>query len=397
MYRCLVVLVALGCSVLAPSAIGAPDDLTTDPRERGALLALPAVYQLRTEVTVEALVTDDGRRIRLPDGARRVGEIGTAFGVAPGGHVVAATHVAEPFGESLAVAVRISQLAVAGRPHGEDVARAWVRENRARAVGVTVVSRRLLQADAGGGEEASARWTPRLVRAERGSDLALLRIPEPGAPALELDESRTIGTPIATIGYGAAPRAAGPLTPAVRTGSLGRTGTAESRPGRLLLEVTTGVEKGDSGGPAVDPDGRVHGVVVLRSRGGGIIEPAGAVRELLAAAGLAPSTTATTDAFAAGMRKLWALDFEGAEGDLAAAEEAFPAHTLAAPQRARAEALAAADVELAPRRSRTRGFLLAFGTLAAAAALACGVGLATLGWNGLARRDRRRAAPRGDS
>ncbi|MGI9539497.1 MAG: S1 family peptidase [Miltoncostaeaceae bacterium] len=392
MDRRLVVLIALGCALLPPSAVGATDDLTTDPRERGALLALPAVYQLSTEVSVEALVTDDGRRIPVPPGARRVGEVGTAFGVAPGGHVVAATHVAEPFGESLAVAVRIAQLAVAGRSHGEGVARAWVREQRARAVGVTVVGRRLSQADAGGGRGESAHWTPRLVRAERDSDLALLRIPEPDAPALALDESRTIGTPIATIGYGGTAAAESPLAPAVKPGELGRSGTAESRPGRTLLEVTTGVEKGDSGGPAVDPDGNVHGVVVLRSDAGGIVEPAAAVRTLLAAEGLTPESTPATGAFTRGMSRFWALDFEEAARDLAVAEAAFPAHTLASRERARAETLSVAAVELAPRRSRTRGFLLAFGTLAAAAALACGLGLATLGWNGLVRRDHRRSS-----
>ncbi len=377
---------------LAASAAGAPpDDLTDDPRERGALLALPSVYRLTTEVTAEALVTEDGRRVSLPPGARRLGEVGTAVGVAPNGHLVSAAHVATPFGESLAVSARIAQLAVTGRPHSEAVARGWVRATGARAEGVRIVRRTIDQADAGAGADGLRAWTPTVVRSDRAADLAVLRIPAPGAPALDLDGSRTNGTPIATIGYGPSSEPRGPLEPAVRVGELGRTGTAKSRPGRRLLEVTTGVEQGDSGGPAVDAEGRVHGIVVLRSAEGGIVEPASAVRALLSDAGLSPATTPSADAFSSGMGRFWALDFDGAERDLAAAAAAFPAHTLAERQRARAAELGGAAVELGPDRARIRWFLLAFGVLAAAIAAGFAIGLGTIGWNDLVRRERQRS------
>ncbi len=361
----------------APAAASAlpPSDLSDDPLDRGALLALPGLYRLRVDVTVEALVTRDGRRLPVQAGVRRIATLGTAFGVAPGGYVVAAAHVVRPGGESLAVDARVNQLAAAGRRHDADIARRWVRRQGARAGGVRVVGRRLTQADAGQGAGASRSWTPRRVRIERRADLALLRILAPQAPALPLYAVQTEGTPVVTIGYGGEGIADAALTPVVRRGALGRSGTVRRATERTLTAVTTGVERGDSGGPAVDRDGQVRGVVVLRSADGGIVEPSQAIRKLMRAAGVVPEAGAAAARFRVAMGRFWALDFRGAARGFRSTLEAFDDHTLARRQLRRATALQRRPVGFAADGSLRR-FLLALAALSAVAAIGCSIALA---------------------
>ena len=362
----------------APATASAlPSDLSDDPLDRGALLALPGVYRLQVDVTVDALVTRDGRRQPVPAEVRRISTLGTAFGVAPGGYVVAAAHVARPGGESLAVDARVNQLAAAGRRHDPATARRWVRREGARAGGVRVAARRLTQANAGQGAGASRSWAPRPVRVERRSDLALLRIPAPQAPALPLSTIQTEGTPIVTIGYGGRDADA-ELAPVVRRGALGRSGTIRRAPERTLTAVTTGVELGDSGGPAVDGEGQVRGVVVLRSAAGGIVEPSQAVSQLVRSAGVFPESGAATARFRAAMRRFWALDFERAARGFRATLATFDDHTLARRQLVRATAFAEQPPGLAPD-GRLRRFLLALAALSAVAAIGCWIALLATG------------------
>ena len=107
------------------------------------------------------------------------------------------------------------------------------------------------------------------------ADLALIRIRAPAAPALPLDEAASSGTPVVTIGFGVGSSLDGPVRgenePAMRRGRLSRTGTLEAEDGeepRQAIAISVPVERGDSGGPVVDGDGRVRGIVTQRSRGG---------------------------------------------------------------------------------------------------------------------------------
>ena len=62
------VALTLALAALLAAAAGAaaapPDDLSADPLDRGALLALPSVYRVEMTMHVEALRTADGRRGR---------------------------------------------------------------------------------------------------------------------------------------------------------------------------------------------------------------------------------------------------------------------------------------------------------------------------------------------
>ncbi len=203
--------------------------------------------------------------------------------------------------------------------------------------------RRLVsQADAGGGNRRSSTFTPVQVVPSPTADLAALRINAPGAPALRLDEAATIGTPVVTIGFGRGSALDGPrrgdLEPEVRRGRLGRTGTLEDDDGpeREATVITVPVEPGDSGGPVVDAQGRVRGVVILREAPGGVAERATEVRQLLESIGVTPAEGRAAAAFRGAMEDLWRFDFAGAQEGFTTTLAAFGGHTLAGVERTRA-------------------------------------------------------------
>ena len=381
-------LTALALLGAAAGAAGAPpDDLSDDPLDRGVLLALPSLYRVEATMHVQALRTRDGRRVPIPPQGREIRERGSAFAVSPGGWLVTARHVVAPDGEALARLAYQNTLAHAQQPHSDAVAARWVRQTGARPVGARLVRLVVRQADAGEGAVGSRTYMPtRLVPSDR-ADLALLRIRAPGAPALTLDESASIGTPVVSLGFGTggafAEPARGPLEPAVRRGAIARTGLLESNPAeqRQAILVTIPLEPGDSGGPVIDAAGNARGVAVIRTEDGGIAERATEVRQLLERAGVEPGAGRSAQLFRGAMASFWDLDMAAAQRGLAAAERAFPDHTLAAREGRRARELAAADFDLAGERRR-QGFLLALGALAVAAAVACAIGLARQGGRG---------------
>ena len=374
----LAVLVAAAGASAAP-----PDDLSADALDRGTLLALPSIYRVDVTFRVPALRTKDGRRIAIPPGQRDIRERGTAFAVAPGGWLVTAGHVAAPDDETLARLAHQNRLANRGRPHPDAAAARWVSENGARPAGASVVRLVVSQADAGQGAAGSRTYMPTPVATSGRADLALLHIDAPGAPALALDESASIGTPVATLGFGTggafAEPARGELEPAVRRGALARTGLLEedTPDQRQAILMTVPVQAGDSGGPVIDSGGNARGVAVIRTEEGGIAERATEVRQLLERAGVEPATGRAARLFRGAMAEFWDLDLAGARRGLAATLAAFPDHTLAEREEARARELAAAEFDLVGERRR-QGFLLALGALAAVAAVTCGLGLARL-------------------
>jgi S1-C subfamily serine protease len=380
-----VLALALLCAAAAAGA--PPDDLSADPLDRGTLLALPSVYRVDMTLRVDALRTGDGRRIPLPAQARELEERGSAFAVAPGGWLVTAAHVAAPDDRTIARLAYQAMLAVQGKPHSDAIAERYVDRSGVTPVGDQVTRLVVRQADAGQGAATARTYVPTRVRRDEPADLALLRIRAPGAPALALDESASIGTPVASLGFGAGSAFADPdrgdLEPAVRRGALARTGIiAEGEPAaRPGILVTIPLESGDSGAPIVDADGNARGVAVIRTAEGGIAERATEVRQLLASAGVAPAPGRSAQLFRDGMNAFWDLDLAAAQRELAAAQRAFPDHALAGLEARRARELAVADFTLVGERRR-QGFLLALGALAVIAAAACGFGLARHGGRG---------------
>ncbi len=367
-------------AVAGPAAAQPPSDLSTDPLDRAALLALPSVYRVDVTIRVTGLVTDDGP-VALDPRAKVITEVGTAVAVAPDGWLVSAAHVAAPDADTVARLVYQDDLAYQDDPtHPDDgMAAAWVRQNHARPLGVRV-NVRVSQADGGQGEDAVRDFRVLGRRRDPAADLALIRIAgAQGAPALTLDESASRGTEVATIGFGAAPALEqtprAPHDAAVRRGEISRTGVlTTSEPPREAVAISVPVEPGDSGGPVIDSAAQVRGIVTRRTPQGGIAERATEVRQLLESTRVTPGEGASAASFRAAMAAFWRLDFAGAQRGFTATLGQFGAHTLAPVESERAAALDEGTYTLSGHRRR--GLLLGVGMLAAAAALACGLALA---------------------
>ena len=124
------------------------------------------------------------------------------------------------------------------------------------------------------------------VHYDPSNDLAVLRVPGLGLPALELDPSPQKGTSAVVLGY----PENGPLT--ATPARLGRTGEVISEDSygrgpirRSMTPFRGAVRSGNSGGPAVDAEGEVLTTVFAASVGNGppsgLGVPNGVVEEAL--------------------------------------------------------------------------------------------------------------------
>jgi regulator of sirC expression with transglutaminase-like and TPR domain len=94
---------------------------------------------------------------------------------------------------------------------------------------------------------------------ERSQDLALIKVDAQDLPALELGDSDALaqGQPVVAFGN---PQG---LEHSVVTGIV--SGLRENVDGRPMIQLAIPIERGNSGGPVVDFDGRVQGILTLKS------------------------------------------------------------------------------------------------------------------------------------
>lgn len=332
---------------------GVPDVISPVQLERAALVAMPAVWRVEVTAQLAGLKTKDGTVITLPPRARTVSREGTAFAVTPDGYLVTATHVVQPTADDLAEAAYFQYLAYAGKPHSARIAANWVKENEATPVGMKPVVRVVRPVAAGTAAKVDRGVAPAVIETDEMRDIALLRVPNlVNAPSLRLDSAIDSGTPIATLGFGdedpfAEPQR-GALVPAVRLGVTDRTGKTDTDPPRTLTIITNEVQKGDSGGPAVDENGRVRGVVLIkRAAGGGAMAPTDEIHWVLDRAGVRPWEGRTQVAWREALDRAERFDLAGARTDLRRTLASYPAHGLAGYEIARVAELGSARLALA--------------------------------------------------
>lgn len=348
---------------LAVAAI--PDDLSGDPLDRGALVALPGVYELEARFTVESLSTRfEGEEELEIDGPITVA--GSAFGIATGGWILTADHLVNGTSATLAIAA-LSADPQARERLGIDDLEEWVEQSGARPVGVRRVDIRLRHVQ---GALSVDPLVATLQRSEPAADMALLLTDRPDAPTLELDDSQSVGTPVVTIGFGGDEGATRLRQPVVRPGELASTGTIAGRGTRLFTQVTSAVQRGDSGGPAVDADGRVRGMVITRARVGANLVPGPQIRAFIGAERVEVSN-GTQESYREGLAHFWALDFDAARTAMERALEAYPQHPLAGQFIRRSTELTDASVSLSGPDA-VRSFLRAIALVAALIALGLG-------------------------
>jgi S1-C subfamily serine protease len=132
-----------------------------------------------------------------------------------------------------------------------------------------------------------------VVRFDATNDLAVLHVRGANATPLELAEPKP-GTPVAILGY----PEDGPLT--ATAGRIGRTQTVVTRNAygsgpvtRLVTAVAGTLRHGNSGGPAVDPRGRVQATIFAARLGSdsGFGSPSAVVRSDLGEAQERPVST----------------------------------------------------------------------------------------------------------
>ena len=99
-------------------------------------------------------------------------------------------------------------------------------------------------------------------------DVALLRVPDLLAPALQFaGEDAERGTPAAVLGYpGGGPLRIVAAAVADTYPALGRDIYATEHVRRDIVEIRSDIERGNSGGPLMLPDGTVGGVVFAEAR-----------------------------------------------------------------------------------------------------------------------------------
>ena len=95
---------------------------------------------------------------------------------------------------------------------------------------------------------------------DRANDLAILQIEDTDLPVLELGDSEQLkqGQPIIAVGNPLG------LEHSVVQGII--SGLREDVDGRPMLQLAIPIERGNSGGPVIDQEGRVFGIITLKSQ-----------------------------------------------------------------------------------------------------------------------------------
>ena len=188
------------------------------------------------------------------------------------------------------------------------------------------------------GGVATAKGLPaRIVKWQRFNqgDSALIKIEEDGMNALPLsDQSVQVGTDVITIGYPASidTTVDADLTPSYKEGSVSSQKTVG---GGLtqVYEISAQTSKGMSGGPTVNDQGEVVGVISFappsESQSFNFIQPVSATKELLGDAGQPNELSEDTKLYRAGLDAYFAGDKATAVKNLSTVVDNQPTNALA--------------------------------------------------------------------
>ncbi|MFI9816542.1 S1 family peptidase [Saccharothrix variisporea] len=268
-----VVLVGAAVLALAPNLVASA--APSSPEERAAALARPGIVFI--SVTWHGWVRD--KRTGEVFGGTAGYEVKTACTgaiVTPDGHIATASHCVHtgPLGGGGAlIASAVADLTKVGRVKDEAKAQRDLAEH-GQAEGASPDSpiERAIQverAEVKGSEQVrdiAPATVVDLVAPEDG-DIAVLKVPREHLPAVPVRADQTpVGTPILAIGYpGSTSGAVDPsLEPSSKNGQISAKRTQQGRP---FYEFSAAATHGMSGGPVVDMDGGIVGLVSQGSPG----------------------------------------------------------------------------------------------------------------------------------
>ncbi|MBG6139145.1 S1-C subfamily serine protease [Longispora fulva] len=238
--------------------------------ERAAAIARPAIVIV--EIRWHAWVRDTrtGEVFGGRDGYRIVSSC-TGFGVHADGQLVTAGHCVDPGPEGIGRAlfgIVAKELAAVGRATDTDKAVAALLDHavtegptKDSPISRQVVVHRGVRIDGGTVDDQLPAEVVHVLPHSQG-DVAVLKIERGRLPALEVVDGRDlpVGTPILAIGFpGSADRISDPtLEPSAKDGRISNRRTVAGIP---FYEVSAASTGGMSGGPVVDQEGRVVGIV----------------------------------------------------------------------------------------------------------------------------------------
>jgi S1-C subfamily serine protease len=284
MQRVFLTLLVAGFSV-APAA--AASDLSV---QEALLRTKPAVAIVVSEVSTEVTLNCHGRELQVTPPPFR--ETGTGWFIGPDGWMITSAHVVMPAYQPPPSLER-SLVEKAMKSACPDQAPAAKSAKIKLEPSIFVILSNGIRLNA-----TVAKYSPPIASdAMSGRDLALLHLEAADMPTLALGDSGAarIGDPIHILGFPGVVmthellNASAKVEASVTNGAI--SGFKQDVANRPVIQTDAPAAWGNNGGPAVDPNGRVVGVLTFVSRAssgdGGIVQgfnfviPAAAVQEFL--------------------------------------------------------------------------------------------------------------------
>jgi serine protease Do len=342
------------------------------PGQRLAVQTKPAVVRVVAGYLID-VDQGQGRSER-----RYLGGHGSGFFISPDGYLVTNAHVVEfvQQGDDKAhariVADFVAQLA---REKNVDLAKlpAAQRQEIDRVVGQAVrLAKKVSVIILPNGDQLvydiKVFGTP--VGLAGTKDVAILKVQTRNAPTLMLGDESTveIQDKIYAVGYpGAADDLVGVLDEKAMLEATITDGNVSARKktsdGVPVIQVTTVISPGNSGGPALNEAGQVVGLATFKAaqaEGYNFLVPASTVKEFLKQAGVTNEDSLTNQAFRSGLALHWEHRYTEAIKEFEEVRNLFPAHSEVGRLITEAQELKRQGKEVVPETSsNTTGIILA--------------------------------------
>lgn len=269
-----------------------------------------------------------------------VGGHGSGFFVDPSGyiatnaHVVELVHGDEAQAQNKVVSNLVAEVARGANVSGMDIARfeQAVRGAITKIQRVTVV---VLPNGDKLSYDVKAYGTPVSVGGTK--DVAILKVQTKNAPTLSIGDEKTVQIQdrIFAVGYpGAADDMIGVLDEKAILQATITDGTVsahkKSADGVPVIQVTTIISPGNSGGPAINEKGEVIGLATFghaQRQGYNFLVPASTVMEFVKQAGAVNEPSLTNQAFAEGLALHWDHRYSEAIAKFEEVKQLFPSHS----------------------------------------------------------------------
>jgi S1-C subfamily serine protease/rhodanese-related sulfurtransferase len=340
-----------GCGLLPPAAAHAISV------QEALLRAKPAVVLVIAEVSTEVTLDCGSGPTKVKPPAFR--ETGTGWFIDGDGWVITNGHVVQPahatpqwvLHEQARSAVRVACLPAALRraglttgeqPEAEDAIRRRLLDGALPTAQVTATPNVSIVSSNGTRLTAEVtKYSPPVGSDRSGRDLVLLKVPGDAFPVVALagSEDAKIGDPIHIIGFPGVVLThellsqSGTIEASVTTGAV--SGFRRDKADNRVIQTDASAAWGNSGGPAVNEEGAVLGVLTFVSLGpgpeGGIVQgfnfiiPSEAVKEFVKDTPLhLGSPGKFNPAWRAGLRAFFSDDWKGALGRFQEADRIRP-------------------------------------------------------------------------